>query len=325
MSAAAPVPPHDDREWHGPYVPYDLVKEFVAALAVVTALIVVLTVLFSSPDVQPPTIQKWAQADPADFVATAVSELDGSSELAGYGPPYNHTPDATQKIGPIDLQSAFGVRIPIDTAKDFVIDPLKSIPDDPALTRALAQYNAASPAQQASWTSAYTKALKSAKFHDGVPAVPVPSLPPRSSDPYGPVPTMMSSLAGLAESGGLDGALLTTSQFYQTNYTRPLLFLSGGSYFESLAEDQHLLGDQWGMMNETGSYPGQVWLWLYTVWYQIEPFKSSENADALIFALMMGLSLVFICVPYIPGLRSVPRYLGVHRVIWRDHYRDLEG
>ena len=37
------------------------------------------------------------------------------------------------------------------------------------------------------------------------------------------------------------------------------------------------------MMNETGSYPGQVWLWLYTLWYQVEPFKTSDNADALIF------------------------------------------
>jgi hypothetical protein len=135
----------------------------------------------------------------------------------------------------------------------------------------------------------------------------------------------MSSLVALAESGGLDGALLTSSQFYQTNYTRPLLFLSGGSYFESIAQKQHLLGTQWGMMNETGSYPGQVWMWLYTGWYQVEPFKSSPNADALVWVLMMGLSLVFICVPFIPGLRSLPRHLGVHRVIWRDHYRRLES
>ncbi len=321
MSATPdPSPQHDDREWHGAYVPYDLLKEFVAALVVVTGLIVVLAIVFSSPDVQPATIQSWAKADPADFVGTAVTELDGSSELAGYGPPYNHTPDATQKIGPIDLQSTAGVHIPIDTAKDFVIDPLKSIPGDPALTRALAQYEAAPAAQQAAWTKAYTKALKNAQFHDGLPAVPAPS-----AKLYGPVPVMMSSLAGLAQSGGLDGALLTSSQFYQTNYTRPLLFLSGGGYFESLAQKEHLLGNQWGMMNETGSYPGQVWLWLYTVWYQVDPFINSPNADALIFALMMGLSLVFICVPYIPGLRSLPRHLGVHRVIWRDHYRDMES
>ena len=30
----------------------------------------------------------------------------------------------------------------------------------------------------------------------------------------------------------------------------------------------HLTGEQWGVMNETGSYPGQPWLWLYTLWYQ---------------------------------------------------------
>ena len=23
------------------------------------------------------------------------------------------------------------------------------------------------------------------------------------------------------------------------------------------------------MMNETGNYPGQPWMWLYTFWYQI--------------------------------------------------------
>jgi hypothetical protein len=135
---------------------------------------------------------------------------------------------------------------------------------------------------------------------------------------------MMSSLVGLAQSGGLDGALLTTRQFYQTDYTKPLLLISGGSYFEDRASGQHLLGDQWGMMNETGSYPGQVWLWLYTFWYQIAPFDTSVNADALIFALMMVLSLAFVCIPVIPGLRNLPPRLGVHRLIWRDHYRRVE-
>jgi len=136
---------------------------------------------------------------------------------------------------------------------------------------------------------------------------------------------MMSSLVGLAQSSGLDGALLTTRQFYQTDYTKPLLFLSGGAFFEDRASGQHLLGTQWGMMNETGSYPGQVWLWLYTFWYQISPFDTSVNADALIFALMGVLSLAFICIPFIPGLRSLPRHLGVHRLIWRDHYRRVES
>ena len=137
---------------------------------------------------------------------------------------------------------------------------------------------------------------------------------------------MMAALLGLAQSGGLDGDLLASEHpFYQTNYTKPLLFLSGGGYFEERAEGQHLLGTQWGMMNETGSYPGQVWLWLYTFWYQIEPFLESPNADALIFALMGILSLAFICIPFIPGLRTLPRHLRVYRSIWRDHYREVES
>ena len=309
--------PLESADWNGPYIRYDLVKEFVIALVAVTALIVVLAILFSSPDDRPVTIQQWARTDPSDFVATAVTELDGSSEVATYGPPYNHTPGAGQKIGPLNLQSAAGVHFPINTSQDFVLDPLRSIPGNAALTEALRAYQAAPPAQRTAWTDAYTKVLDAAKFPGGIP-----QLPPGD---YGPVAPMMASLAGLAATGGLDGALLNSNQFYQTNYTKPLLFLSGGGYFESRAEDQHLLGTQWGMMNETGSYPGQVWLWLYTFWYQIAPFNTSDNADAQIWALMLLLSLAFICIPVIPGLRGLPRHLGVHRLIWRDHYRRVEG
>ena len=128
----------------------------------------------------------------------------------------------------------------------------------------------------------------------------------------------------LAASGGVDGALLTGRQFYQTDYTKPLLFMSDGGVLESRAKAEHLLGDQWGMMNETGSYPGQVWLWLYTFWYQIEPFKSSDNADALVWGVMALLTLAFVCIPFIPGLRSLPRPLRVYRLIWRDYYRRVE-
>ena len=45
------------------------------------------------------------------------------------------------------------------------------------------------------------------------------------------------------------------------------------------------------MMNETGNYPGQPWMWLYTFWYQVKPFSTSDNADAQVWALMMLLTL----------------------------------
>ena len=113
----------------------------------------------------------------------------------------------------------------------------------------------------------------------------------------GPVPVLMSGLLSLAKSGGLDGALLTSNQFFQTDYTKPLLFMADGGLLDERAEHQHLLGEQWGMMNETGSYPGQVWLWLYTLWYQVEPFKNSPNGDLLVMLVMGLLSLAFVCIP----------------------------
>ena len=115
---------------------YDIVKEFVIALGVVIVLVVVLAAIFSSPDDKAVTIKQWATAAPADFTATALAELDGSSDTAGYGPPYNTAADG-QKIGPIGLQKAAGVTHPIDTAQAFVLGPLEASPQSTTLTSAL--------------------------------------------------------------------------------------------------------------------------------------------------------------------------------------------
>ena len=74
-------------------------------------------------------------------------------------------------------------------------------------------------------------------------------------------------------------------------------------------------------MNESGSYPGQVWLCLYTFWYQIKPYSNSNNTDLLVFLTMGVLSLALILIPFIPGLRDIPRWVPLYRYIWRDHYR----
>ena len=300
------------REWKGGYRPYDLVKEFSIALGVVLALALVLTILFSSADDPPSTIQSWSRTDPVDFVTTAVSELNGTSGLATYGPPYNHNGNG-QHIAFIYLQKWLGVSHPIDPAKDFVLAPLGAIPGQPALHAAISTYQSASSKQQAAWTTAYTNALGKAKANpDGSISVPAGA--------YGPVPLMMNSLLNFAQSGGLDGALLTSKQFYQTDYTKPLLFMADGAVLSDRAQQQHLLGEQWGMMNETGSYPGQVWLWLYTFWYQIKPFSTSANADVLVMAVMGVLSLAFILVPLIPGINDIPRKIPIYKLIWRDYY-----
>ena len=151
MSAGGyPLSPDPAVEWAGGKRRYDLVKEFVIALAAVTLLTLLLTVLFSSPDVKSVTIARWATADPQDFLATALSELDGTSGVATYGPPYTHVNGAGQKIiGGISLERLVGVQIPIDPARAFVLDPLGiRAQTDRQLAAALAVYRAAPPAEQ---------------------------------------------------------------------------------------------------------------------------------------------------------------------------------
>ncbi len=304
------------REWKGGYRPYDLVKEAMIALGVVIALALLLTILFSSPDEKPSTVQSWARTDPVDFVTTATTELDGSSGTGTYGPPYDHASDG-QHILFIRPQKWLGVSHPVNTAQDFVLAPLRSITAQPALQAAVNTYESASGAQQAKWTTAYENGLAKANATANNTAISVPA------GDYGPLPTMMAGLLGFAQSGGLDGALLTSQQFYQTDYTKPLLFMADGGVLSNRAQAEHLLGGQWGMMNETGSYPGQVWLWLYTFWYQIKPFSTSANADILVMAIMGVLSLGLILIPFIPGIRDIPRWIPIYKLIWRNHYRSL--
>ncbi len=309
------VQDRDATVWHGRYEPYDLAKEFLVALLVVVVLVTGLAILFGSPDDKPVTLKSWSTADAVDFAATAITELDGTSGTATYGPPYNLNGDA-QSIGPISPGKWLGVHHPIDTAQDYVLGPLTTLPNDPQVQAAVAEYRAASPTQQATWTAAYEKAVAKATFTNGQLAVP--------SGDYGPVGTIIAGLTSMARSGALDGALLSSQQFYGTDYTKPLLFIADGQYLANLASAQHLSGDQWGMMNETGQYPGQAWLWLYTMWYQIPPANTSDNGDILVFAFMIGLTALLALVPFIPGLRSIPRWTRIYRLIWRNHYREVE-
>ena len=89
---------------------YDLVKEFTIALVVVIVLTGGLAAIFSSPDEKSITMSTWAKEAPNDLIATATSELAGTSTSATYGAPYNTASDG-QKIGPLSLQKWGGVRI----------------------------------------------------------------------------------------------------------------------------------------------------------------------------------------------------------------------
>ena len=309
----------DAGAWRGPVRRYDILKEATIALVVVLVLTVVLAFLFSSPDVPPVTLQAWSSAQPKGFTKTALSELDGTSATATYGPPYNHADGSVQDLFGISIQKAFGVTDPIDPADAFVLDPLRTMSDRPRLTAALHRYDHASHAQQMAWLAAYGKALDRATVLGSHLVVP--------AGPYGPVAEMLSAFLAMARSGGLDAALVEHASFFTTNYTNPILFLGDSAvaqpngYWNKIVTAQHMQGDQWGVMNETGSWPGQPWLWLYTMWYQVGPMKTSDNADVEVVAIITVCSLALLLVPFIPGVRDIPRKIPVHRLVWKEYYR----
>jgi hypothetical protein len=306
-------PDVDAPEWKGGHSPYDILKEGSIALAVIVVLTLVLAVVFGSPDESAVTFKAWSNAAPVDFATTAINEMNGTTTTASYGQPYNATPGAAQALGPLKLQQWAGVETPINTTNDFVIDPLKTMPLQPTLHQALGTWASASASTRSAWVANYTKAAPKMKFTNGQIVVPATNA--------GPVPVMIEDLTQMARSGQLDQAMMTDNSFYSTDYTKSLLFISDGNYLANKAETQHLAGEQWGMMNETGSYPGQPWLWLYTFWYQVSPFSNSDNADALVMGLMLALTAGLALTPFIPGLRSIPRRTKVYRLIWREHYQ----
>lgn len=303
----------DAAEWKGPWRRYDILKEGTVATVIVLVLVFVLAGVLSSPDVPPLTVRSWAQVAPADFMATAASELAGTSETATYGPPYNHGTGSVQTLGP-HWQMLVGVRQPINAAQTFVLSPLRRLaPSDPTLQHALSAYDGATSATRATWNNNYATAVQNVTFHGDVPSVPP------ADD--GSIPVLIASELTLARSGALDADLLAQQPFYGTNFTKPLLFLEDGNYFSSIAQSQHLTGGQWGVMNETGSYPGQPWLWLYTLWYQVPGFSSSANVDLIAIYLTGLATVLLLAVPFIPGLRDVPSVIPVHRLIWRKEAR----
>ena len=119
---------------------YDILKEGTIASVIVLALVLGLAGVLSSPDVPPVTIATWARLAPADFLATAATELNGTSETATYGPPYDSQTANVQRLlfSPAVIT---GVTQPVNAAQDFVLGPQATLASsDPAIAAPLAVY-----------------------------------------------------------------------------------------------------------------------------------------------------------------------------------------
>lgn len=301
-------------------IPYDLVRELTLACLGTLALVVLLAGAFSTPDVPALSAQQVARQDPLLLVQTELNALSGQSAIATYGPPYNHGDQSLQSLGVLSPQAWSGVQIPIDTAQVDVLRPLSLLSKaDPSLALALQTWNRAPTSLQDRWMAAMQKELKPSYFHNGLLAQSA------DSNVYGPLFLLSNAYLRLAQSGLLEDAIDgANGPSALTNRTKSLLLFENNAD-SAYAKKLNMLGNEWGVIKETGDYPGAVWLWYYTLLYQIPPYSTSSSADLLVVISVIVVTLVLILVPFIPGLRSIPRGLGIYRLIWRSHYRLLRN
>ena len=351
-------PRHPIRHWTGSERKYDLLFEGTVGIVIVSVLVVAASVVFGSADGGlaypggPPshageafTAKYWAtspttddngRTDPnggaTDFVTTVVAELDGSSDTAGYGPPYNETLDAAQTIGHVSPARAahvvVGLTQPINTANDFVLAPLQQIvaPYDPTVAAAVQQYTAAGgdltegvaadqldSAQQTAWLNAYSDALAKGTVENGKITV--------APGDYGPVPALVQAELTIALNGSLDGYLHGGAAQINTNPYKATMFYSDGTLWKTVAAGQGLTGEQWGITNELWNFPGQFWLFFYAIPYHIPAIANSKSADLWAGTLVVILGMLLpLLLPWIPGLRDIPRLIPLYKIIYRKYY-----
>ncbi len=301
-----------NRRWVGPIEKYDLIREGAIAVVVVALLVLAVNVLFGAPLVHGVSFQSWANADPKDFVATTITELAGTSETATYGPPYNNQTGQLQNLGPIAPQKWIGVRMPVNPPVDFVVKPLASAALlNPDVRQALDTWNGASDSQRQTWS---TNAVSSTVDIQGT------TVTLSGHGDTGPYPAMMSGMLALAQGGALTSQTIDDPERgYSSNYTKSLLYIADGNYLGDIANKYNLQGEQWGVMNEIGSWPGQPWLWWYTMWYNV-PFWSKNGSDILAVATALPVIALVLFLPFIPGLRSLPRGLRLYKRMWHAYY-----
>lgn len=291
------------------YVPADFVKHLLSTTLVVAVLTAVLSGIFHEPVRPALKIGTYATTHPKDFLTVALGDLNGTGAIANYGPPYNHGTGAVQDF----VQKWVGVIHPVYPREDFVLQPLTYAAHlDPTLTPALHRFTHASAAQQTRWEQAFGVALAHARVQGRHVLLPAGT--------YGPLDVMMQGLLHLGQSGLMTGALDRSPADYQFDNQNSLLFLQGIP-MHNAATKLELEGNQWGIIHEERApYPGPWWMTIVTAIYQVPFIANASAADALALGGGMGVFLLLMFAPWLPGLNRLPRLLGVHRLIWRTYY-----
>jgi hypothetical protein len=276
-------------------------------LAAVLLLVVAsLAALVGSPNYPRASIADAAQSDPGGAVLAFTQELDGTSSSA--------------------MNAAeFGMG---DPGQVFVVQPLQRYAPllGSDVAAALSTYTSATSDQAQQWAAAYDKALGTimpqggsgdmggggAGGMGGVQSPDYGKIDTLQGD-FGPVPTMVKADLQLAQGGYLEQDLQAVDpghSFHLVNiwlYDHPALL--------NTAVAQGLTDDQWGMVKERGFAVGPWYLIIPAV-IHVELPNGSTGQGFVLDNLAFAFLLLFL-VPLIPGIRSLPRYLRLYRLIYR--------
>lgn len=273
-----------------------------AALLVV---IVVVALVAGSPDWARDDIASVARQDPGGAILAFTQELDGTSSSWGNTGEVGSTPDQLFVLGPL---TAF--------------KPLLGPPVDGALTT----YEQAPDSQRQAWASAYDAALGSISpagsgggDMGGVASPDAARIASLTGD-FGPVPTLTATSLELAQDGYL--AMYLTDLHPGHSLHLATIWLYDEPQMLNTAVEQGLTDDQWGMVKERGFPVGPWYLILPAIVHVLFPGGTTGVGFTL---WNLAFALVFLlAVPLLPGLRGLPKRLGLYRLMYRYELPDEE-
>ena len=57
---------------------------------------------------------------------------------------------------------------------------------------------------------------------------------------------------------------------------------------------------------------------MFQLWYHLPGWRNSANVDLIAIYMTGAATLLLLFIPFIPGLRDIPRWIPLHRLVWRD-------
>ena len=266
---------------------------------VLLIIITVVAALVGSPNWPRDTIAGVTQKDPGGAILAFTQELDGSASSSGNA-------------------SEYGMN---DPGQVFVLGPLHQASSmlGAEVQGAVGVYDAASDQQRVAWASAYDKALGTitssagGSTMGGIMSPDYQRIDSLKGD-FGPVPVLVKADLQLAQNGFLEQYLQGIEAGHSYHLTNIWLYDHPSMLNTAVAEG--LTDDQWGMVKERG-FPVGPWYLIIPAIIHVK-IPGGEGGPGFVLANLVFAFFLLFLVPLVPGLRDVPRYLKLYRLIY--HY-----